>query len=78
MAIEDEEDTHPITCAKCGRSFVSPRWLGWQGPLCLACYDRLQREEEVRQHHVSSDNGGLGGWLKTLFGTRPPSSAQRR
>ena len=65
----DEDDTRPITCAKCGRKFVSPRWLGWLGPLCPTCFDRLQREEKVRhQHDVRSSGRGLGGWLKGLFG----------
>jgi hypothetical protein len=66
--VKDEDDTRPITCAKCGRSFVSPRWLGWQGPLCTACYDRLLREEEVRRDAAQSSRTGIGGWLKGLFG----------
>jgi hypothetical protein len=65
---KEEDDTRPITCAKCGRSFVSPRWLGWQGPLCPACYERLQREEEVRRDAAQSSRKGIGGWLKGLFG----------
>jgi len=66
--VTDQDDTRPIECVKCGRSFVSPRWVGWQGPLCPVCYDRLHREEEVRKHHVKSPGRGLGGWIKGLFG----------
>jgi hypothetical protein len=66
--VTDRDDTRPITCAKCGRSFVSPQWYGWQGPLCPACFERLHREEEVRLHHVKTPRKGVGGWLKGLFG----------
>ncbi len=66
--VTDQDDTRPIECVKCGRAFVSPRWIGWQGPLCPVCYDRLHREEEVRKHHVKGPGAGLGGWIKGLFG----------
>jgi hypothetical protein len=66
--VTDQDDTRPIDCVKCGRSFVSPRWIGWQGPLCPSCYERLEREEQVRLHHVKTARRGLGGWLRGLFG----------
>jgi hypothetical protein len=66
--VTDRDDTRPIECVKCGRAFVSPRWIGWQGPLCPSCFDRLEREEQVRLHHVKTARRGLGGWFKGLFG----------
>jgi hypothetical protein len=66
--VNDQDDTRPIDCIKCGRSFVSPRWIDWQGPLCPACYDRLHREDEVRRHHVRPPGRGLFGWLRGLLG----------
>ena len=66
--LTDQDDTRPIDCVKCGRSFVSPRWIGWQGPLCPACFDRLHREEEIRRQHVKVRGRGLAGWLKGLLG----------
>ena len=67
-SLTDQDDTRPIDCVKCGRSFVSPRWIGWQGPLCPSCFDRLEREEKVRLHHVKTARRGLGRWFKGLFG----------
>lgn len=66
--VSDQDDTRPIDCVKCGRSFVSPRWIGWQGPLCPACFDRLHREEEIRQQHVKGPGRGLGAWFRGLLG----------
>jgi hypothetical protein len=66
--LTDQDDTRPIDCVKCGRSFVSPRWIGWQGPLCPSCFDRLEREEQVRLHHVKTARRSLGGWFRGLFG----------
>lgn len=66
--VTDQDDTRPIDCVKCGRSFVSPRWIGWQGPLCPSCFERLEREEQVRLHHVKTSRRGLGGWFRGLFG----------
>ena len=62
----ERDETRPIQCIACGRSFASPRWFGLQGPLCTACYDRLQREERVRLHHTER-RPGLRGWWKGLF-----------
>ena len=64
--LTERDETRPIQCVACGRSFASPRWFGLQGPLCTACYDRLQREERVRLHHTEKPPG-LRGWWKELF-----------
>ena len=45
---------------------TTPRWFGLQGPLCPACYDRLQREERVRLHHTVKP-AGVRGWIKDIF-----------
>jgi len=66
LPLTERDETRPIQCAACGRSFVSPRWFGMQGPLCPACHDRLQREERVRLHHTEG-TPSLGRFLKDLF-----------
>jgi hypothetical protein len=63
----ERDETRPIQCVSCGRSFASPRWFGLQGPLCSACHERLQREEQVRLHHTERSHG-LRGWLRGLLG----------
>jgi hypothetical protein len=68
--VNDQDDTRPIDCVKCGRAVISPRWIGWQGPLCTSCFERLEREEEVRVHHVRVARQGLGGWIRGLLGER--------
>jgi hypothetical protein len=65
--LTERDETRPIQCTACGRSFTRPRWFGLQGPLCTACFDRLQREEQVRLHHTAKPTG-LRGWLKGLRG----------
>jgi len=64
--LSERDETRPIQCVACGRSFSSPRWFGVQGPLCPACHDRLQREAQVSRHHVESP-AGLRAWLKAVF-----------
>jgi hypothetical protein len=64
--VSERDETRPIQCVACGRSFASPRWFGLQGPLCTACYDRLQREERVRLHHTEK-TPGLRAWWNGLF-----------
>jgi hypothetical protein len=64
--VSERDETRPIQCIACGRSFASPRWIGLRGPLCAACHDRLQREEKVSLHHTEKP-GGLRGWLKGVF-----------
>ena len=64
--LTEHDETRPIQCVACGRSFASPRWFGLQGPLCAACYDRLQREERVRLHHTVK-SAGVRGWIKDIF-----------
>ncbi len=66
LPLTERDATRPIQCAACGRSFVSPRWLGLQGPLCSACHDRMQREERVRLHHTEKAQG-LRRFLRELF-----------
>jgi hypothetical protein len=66
LPLSERDETRPIQCVACGRSFASPRWFGLQGPLCGACHDRLRREERVRLHHTEKPPG-LGGWLRRLF-----------
>jgi hypothetical protein len=63
----ERDETRPIQCTACGRSFTRPRWFGLQGPLCGACFDRLQREEQVRLIHTQKPIG-LRGWLRGLLG----------
>jgi hypothetical protein len=65
--LSERDETRPIQCTVCGRSFASPRWFGLQGPLCSACIDRLQREEQVRLHHTEKP-AGLRDWLRGLLG----------
>ncbi len=65
--LSERDQTRPIQCTACGRSFAQPRWIGLQGPLCAACFDRLQREEQVRLHHTEQTTG-LRGWLRGLIG----------
>jgi hypothetical protein len=65
--LSERDATRPIQCTSCGRSFASPRWFGLQGPLCAACFDRLQREQQVRLHHTVRP-AGLRGWLRGLIG----------
>jgi hypothetical protein len=67
LTLTERDETRPIQCVACGRSFASPRWLGLHGPLCGACFDRLRREEQVRLHHTEK-TPGLRGWLKDLLG----------
>jgi len=67
LILSERDQTRPIQCTSCGRSFASPRWFGLQGPLCAACCDRLQREEQVRLHHTVRP-AGLRGWLRGLIG----------
>jgi len=64
--LTERDETRPIQCVACGRSFASPRWFGLQGPLCAACYDRLQREERVRLHHTVKP-AGVRAWIKDMF-----------
>ncbi len=67
--MSENDETRPIQCVACGRSFASPRWLGARGPLCGACYDRLQREERVRSHHREQPTGsGLRSWIRAVRG----------
>jgi len=66
--MSDRDETRPITCAKCGRDFVSPRWFGALGPLCPTCFDRLEREERVRGHHIEASGEGLVARIRRLFG----------
>jgi hypothetical protein len=66
--LTERDETRPIQCTSCGRSFAQPRWFGVQGPLCPACFDRLQREEQVRLLHRQARPAGLRGWLKGLLG----------
>jgi hypothetical protein len=66
--VTERDETRPIQCTSCGRSFAQPRWFGLQGPLCAACFDRLQREEQVRRLHQSQKPAGLRGWLRGLLG----------
>jgi hypothetical protein len=65
--LTERDETRPIQCVACGRSFASPRWLGLNGPLCAACHDRLQREERVRLHHTEGPRG-VRAWLRHLLG----------
>ena len=65
--MSERDETRPIPCTACGRSFAQPRWIGLQGPLCAACFDRLQREEQVRRLHTRKPEG-LRGWLRGLIG----------
>jgi hypothetical protein len=65
--LSERDETRPIQCVACGRSFASPRWIGLHGPLCAACHDRLQREERVRLHHRERP-GGLRAWIRGVFG----------
>ena len=67
IPLSERDETRPIQCVACGRSFASPRWFGLQGPLCTACYDRLQREERVRLHHTERPTG-LRSWIKAVLG----------
>jgi hypothetical protein len=66
--VSERDETRPIQCTVCGRSFASPRWFGVQGPVCPACFDRLQREEQVRLHHIEAKPTGLRGWIRGLLG----------
>ena len=66
LPLSERDETRPIQCVACGRSFASPRWLGLQGPLCAACHDRLQRENRVRLHHTELPSG-LRSWIKGVF-----------
>jgi len=66
--LSERDETRPIQCTVCGRSFSRPQWFGLQGPLCTACFDRLQREEQVRLHHTAEKEAGLRGWWKSLRG----------
>jgi hypothetical protein len=66
IPLNEKDETRPIQCVACGRSFASPRWFGLQGPLCAACYDRLQREERVRLLHTERPSG-LRSWIKDVF-----------
>ena len=65
--MSERDETRPIQCTACGRSFARPRWFGHQGPLCAACHDRLQREEQVRQHHTEVQPG-LRSWWSGIRG----------
>jgi hypothetical protein len=64
--VTEHDETRPIQCIVCGRSFAAPRWLGLQGPLCAACHDRLQREQRVHLHHTMMPRG-VRAWIKGLF-----------
>jgi hypothetical protein len=55
--MSQSDETRPIQCVACGRSFASPRWFGARGPLCGACHDRLEREERVHTHHRQKPSG---------------------
>ncbi len=66
IPLNEKDETRPIQCVACGRSFASPRWFGLQGPLCAACHDRLQREERVRLLHTERP-AGLRSWIKDVF-----------
>jgi hypothetical protein len=65
--MSERDETRPIQCVVCGRSFASPRWFGAQGPVCAACHDRLQREERVALHHREQPTG-LRSWLRAVRG----------
>lgn len=65
--VSERDETRPIQCTACGRSFTQPRWIGLRGPLCAACFDRLQREDQVRLLHTRKPDG-LRGWLRALLG----------
>jgi hypothetical protein len=64
----DRDETRPIRCVACGRDFASPRWFAGHGPLCLTCYERMRREEDVRHVRSEPDGGSLRGWLRRLLG----------
>ena len=64
--LTERDETRPIQCVACGRSFTSPRWFGLQGPLCAACHARLVREEQVSLHHTERP-AGLRAWLRGVF-----------
>jgi len=64
--LSERDETRPIQCVACGRSFASPRWLGLQGPLCAACHDRLRREQDVSQAHQEQPSD-LWAWLRGVF-----------
>ncbi len=67
--MSQNDETRPIQCVACGRSFASPRWFGARGPLCAACHDRLQREERVHTHHRERPAGtGLRSWIRAVRG----------
>jgi hypothetical protein len=63
----ERDETRPIQCTACGRSFARPRWFGHQGPLCVACFDRLQREEQVRLHQTEKQPS-LRSWVRAIRG----------
>jgi len=66
--MSENDETRPIQCVACGRSFASPRWFGARGPLCAACHERLQREERVHLHHRREQPKGLRSWIRAVRG----------
>jgi hypothetical protein len=65
--MSERDETRPIQCVVCGRSFASPLWFGAQGPVCGACHERLQRQERVHLHHREQPSG-LRSWIRAVRG----------
>jgi hypothetical protein len=65
--MSERDETRPIQCVVCGRSFASPRWFGSQGPVCGACHERLERQQRVHRHHQEQATG-LRSWIRSVRG----------